>query len=262
MRTLLDQMHREVLVPEHPVRIVSLVPSQTELLADLGLADRVVGITRFCVHPRQWFLEKPRVGGTKDASLKRIAALQPDLIIANKEENTQEIVERCSALAPVWVSDIQNLADALQIIAQVGALTQKEVLAQEIHQKIKVSFADLKPVSKPLKVAYLIWKNPWMAASGATFIGDMLRRLGLENVFEHATQRYPSFELNDPVFQQAEVVLLSSEPYPFKVAHIATLQATLPKARILLVDGELFSWYGSRLVKSAGYFKTLQQALF
>lgn len=258
MRTLLDQMHREVLVPERPVRIVSLVPSQTELLADLGLENEVVGITRFCIHPRHWFLMKQRVGGTKDVKTARVAALQPDLIIANKEENSPEIVANLSPIAPVWVSDIQDLDGALEMIAQIGQLTQKESVAKEIHHKINSQFASLKPLQTPKKVAYLIWQNPWMAASGATFIGDMLRRMGLENVFENHALRYPSFALTDPDFQQAEIVFLSSEPYPFKESHIATLQAALPHAKILLADGELFSWYGSRLLQSVHYFQSLQ----
>ncbi|MEZ4888966.1 MAG: helical backbone metal receptor [Chitinophagales bacterium] len=255
-----DQMGNQICLHQiPPQRIVSLVPSQTELLYDLGLGDKVVGITKFCVHPQQWFQSKNRVGGTKNFHIDRIEALKPDLIIGNKEENTKEGIEALQQHFPVWMSDIQTFADALQMIEKVSVLVGKAQEGKRLLQQIEAAFADLQRFSlqkERKKVLYLIWQNPFMAVGSETFIDEMLTICGFENVLKPQS-RYPTLTHKDLQNLSPELLLLSSEPYPFKTKHIAALQTLLPHTQIRLVDGELFSWYGSRLLKAAPYLKKL-----
>ncbi|MDC7999339.1 ABC transporter substrate-binding protein [Gilvibacter sediminis] len=241
-----------------PQRIVSLVPSQTELLVDLGLTDNIVGLTKFCVHPEHLRKSKTVIGGTKKVNKEKIEALAPDIIIANKEENTQEIVESLGELAPVWVSDIYTVEDSLEFIAAMGALFNKNSIADQLIASIngeREQFRAHIKDQKRLKVAYLIWKNPFMAAGQATFIGDLMRENGFENMIEDPEGRYP--EVSHELLTQADLVLLSSEPYPFKQEDAAQLSAQLHKP-VKLVDGEYFSWYGSRLKDAYAYFKQMR----
>ena len=252
-----DQLNREVHIPFPPKRIVSLVPSQTELLYELGLREEVVGITKFCVHPDEWFCHKKRIGGTKKLNLEAIAALQPDLIIGNKEENERTQIEALQALYPVWMSDVQNLEDAEEMIGRIGAIVNKANEAAALVFQIRQSFEALK-VSKERRTAYFIWRKPYMVAAADTFINDMLKRAGFINVFGHLS-RYP--EVDKAMLREAdpEVILLSSEPYPFQEKHAEKLRIQCPDAIICFVDGELFSWYGSRLLYSATYFRNLHR---
>lgn len=239
-----------------PKRIVSLVPSQTELLFDLGLETETVGITRFCVHPKSWSDSKEKTGGTKTVNIEKIHQLKPDLIIANKEENVKEQIEALTADYPVWISDVNNFEDALQMIADIGSLTGRSAVANSLIGQIKKNFDELPAIRKPVKTAYLIWRNPYMTVGGDTFINDMLRTCGFENIFSNET-RYP--EINTATLQIAncQLLLLSSEPYPFKQKHIDELILQLPGTKIILADGEFFSWYGSRMLRSPAYFNEL-----
>lgn len=255
----IDQMGRKVLVPVRALRIVSLVPSQTELLVDLGLSDRLVGITKFCVHPENLRREKTVIGGTKKVNFEKIRALQPDLIIGNKEENNQSDIEALEKEFPVWMSDIFHLEDSLQFIAMIG-----EVLAVPVEPmitQIKANFQALEaaiPVeSTPPRVVYLIWNNPTMLAGQHTFIDDMLRRLGWQN--NSPKPRYPEVEPSE--WDNPDYILLSSEPYPFKEEHCIKFREQFPGAKVLLVDGEYFSWYGSRLLKAPAYFQLVLEEL-
>lgn len=268
-RVFTDQMNRRVEVEWPPQRIVSLVPSQTELLYDLGLHNEVVGQTLFCIHPVQMHKEKPRVGGTKNFKQDAIAALSPDLIIGNKEENDQSGIEALAQLYPVWMSDIQTLDDSLDMITQIGSLVNRTEKAQSIAFDIQQSFNSLEAATNPQspipnpksKSLYLIWRKPWMAAGHHTFINDMLHRLGFANVVEAFDSRYPEVTETHLQQLQPDIIFLSSEPYPFKEKHIEELKALCPQAVVHLVDGELFSWYGSRLLHSAAYFKELLSSL-
>jgi ABC-type Fe3+-hydroxamate transport system substrate-binding protein len=254
-----DMTGRRISLEAPPLRIVSVVPSQTELLYDLGLEEEVVGITRFCIHPREWFRNKQRIGGTKQLHLDKIAALQPDLILANKEENTKSEIEALAAQFPVWISDIGNLEEALQMIREVADITGKSEAGKVLANRISSGFAALiPPVQQQKKVAYFIWRNPWMTVGRDTFIHDMLGRCGWTNVYEDLS-RYPATTLEELAARKPDLVLLSSEPYPFKEQHIAELRELLPDAAIQLADGEMFSWYGSRLTKAPAYFRELLQ---
>jgi ABC-type Fe3+-hydroxamate transport system substrate-binding protein len=254
-----DQLSREILLPGIPKRIISLVPSQTEWLFDLGLDTEVVGITKFCVHPEHWFRNKTRVGGTKTVKTELVASLQPDLIIANKEENVQEQIEALEKIAPVWISDISNIKEAFVMMQDIGEITGTSLKAGTLIDEIKKGFDTLPSLAtKKYRTAYLIWKDPYMSVGGDTFINDLLRVGGFENVLSDQT-RYPEVTAAELRSKNTELVFLSSEPYPFKQKHIDELQAELPGINILLVDGEIFSWYGSRMKYAAAYMRELFQ---
>lgn len=250
-------MGRQLELPALPKRIVSLVPSQTELLFDLGLADRIVGVTKFCIHPKKQVKAKTIVGGTKNFKFDVIDQLQPDLIIGNKEENYKQGIEQLQAKYPVWMSDIYTLQDSLEMMAQLGEITGTQTIAKQLTQTIATGFNQLQPAQPTIATAYFIWRKPYMAVGGNNFIDAILQHCGFSNVFS-GLDRYP--EITAEQLQQAnpKLVLLSSEPYPFQEKHIAEFQAMCPQATIKVVDGEMFSWYGSRLAKAPAY---LQQVI-
>jgi ABC-type Fe3+-hydroxamate transport system substrate-binding protein len=262
MPIFIDQLNRKIELPASPKRIISLVPSQTELLFDLGLRDEVVGITKFCIHPDEWFRSKTRVGGTKKFDFEKIKALEPDLIIGNKEENEQTQIEALMELYPVWMSDINTLKDAFDMITSIGTLVNKRQEAVNLKLEIEYAFNSFLSQQSEKKVlnktvAYFIWNEPYMVAGHDTFINEMLSMCGLKNVFTHKESRYPEVSSEELATINPELILLSSEPFPFKEKHVQTIQNICPKALIKIVDGELFSWYGSRLKKSPDYFKSL-----
>lgn len=242
-----------------PRRIVSLVPSLTELLADFGLDDEVVGLTRFCVHPSGWKARKQIVGGTKNVRVERVEALQPDLIIANKEENTKADVEALQTIAPVHLTDIGTVTESLDAIKTLGVRVGRKEAAEALAETIAARFAAL-PIAEPLRVLYLIWRNPYMTIGGDTFIHDVMQRGGFQNVFGDTT-RYPAITPEQIMAANPDLVMLSSEPYPFKEKHIAELRTWLPDTPMHLVDGELFSWYGSRIVHTPAYLRALRNNL-
>ncbi|MBV1924744.1 MAG: ABC transporter substrate-binding protein [Flavobacteriaceae bacterium] len=252
-----DQLNREITLSKTPTRIISLVPSQTELLVDLGLRKQLVGITKFCVHPKNLREEITVVGGTKKANYNKIKRLSPDLIICNKEENTLEMVEELQKIAPVWISDIETIEESLEMIHLLGEVfnvaEKAEKMIAEVHVEMMEfhNFISDFPVKK---VAYLIWKNPYMGVGNKTFIQDLLILNKFENILQNETSRYPEISLEN--LKEAELILLSSEPYPFKEKDLVELKKALQK-EVLLVDGEYFSWYGSRLKDAFTYFKTL-----
>jgi ABC-type Fe3+-hydroxamate transport system substrate-binding protein len=248
-----DQMGQHIYLINVPKRIISLVPSQTELLYELNLADQVVGITRFCVHPNHWKNEKTIVGGTKKFNFDKIDALHPDLIIGNKEENYPEGIARLKKQYPVWMSDVNNYADALAMIRSVGEITNRSEQAGTLTQQIELGFDTFQKTDSPRRVLYFIWKNPWMVVGTNTFIDAMLKQIGFINCASDFT-RYPVIEEDTFSELKPEVILLPSEPYPFSEKHIHQLEDQFPGTKIKLVDGEYFSWYGSRLKHAPQYF--------
>jgi ABC-type Fe3+-hydroxamate transport system substrate-binding protein len=244
-------------------RIISTVPSQTEFLYDLGLEEAVIGITKFCIYPNDWFQNKTRIGGTKDFKMDTIKALNPDLIIGNKEENRREQIEELQQYFAVWISDIVTVDDALQMMQTIGELVDKQKKANAIVQEIiaKKQNFDLKYATKKrLKVAYFIWREPYMIAANDTYIHEMLAIFGADNVFGHQ-KRYPEIDLADLVNYDLDAIFLSSEPYPFQEKHFKEFQAVCPNVKIILVNGEAFSWYGSRMLKAFDYFEELREVL-
>jgi len=247
-----DQMGRKVAVPEKPLRIVSIVPSQTELLVDLGLKDRLVGITKFCVHPVGLKKEVTLVGGTKKLNFDKIRELKPDLIIGNKEENFYDDIVQLEKEFPVWMSDIYTLEDSFEFMQLIGEVVGVET--ESLVNRIRTEFDALERAvaGLPWKTAYyLIWNKPTMLAGSNTFIDDMLQRLHLKNIAP--APRYPEIEWSETT-PKPDVILLSSEPFPFKEKHCAELRERFPDAKVMLVDGEYFSWYGSRLLGAPKYF--------
>lgn len=263
-KSFTDQMGREVTINFPPKRIVSIVPSQTELLFDLGLDSEIIGLTKFCIHPIEKFAGCTKVGGTKKLNIDLIKDLKPDLIIGNKEENTQGDIEELAEHCPVWMSDIYDLDDAIETITQIGELVNRVPEAAYLNHLISAGFNDLKTLALQnninKRVAYLIWRKPYMAAGKNTFINNLLVTNGMVNVIQQ--ERYPEITLEKLKDLNCELVLLSSEPYPFAEKHIAEMRAALPDSRVLLVDGEMFSWYGSRLVKAVQYFFEFQKELY
>lgn len=257
-----DQLKRTLILDHTPKRIISLVPSQTELLVDLGLRASIIGVTKFCVHPNNLRHEKAVVGGTKQIHFDKIKVLNPDIILCNKEENTQEMIKELETIAPVHISDIYNLSDAFELIEMYGELFSVEKKSKSLIQNIKKAQQEFSKVIKSqpkLKVVYFIWKTPWMVVANNTFVDAMLSVNNFENYFGNL-KRYPEIQLNE-IGKEIDVILLSSEPFPFKTEHIEPLKKRFPKAKVVLVDGEFFSWYGSRLKSAFYYFKELHLSL-
>ena len=243
-----------------PQKIISLVPSQTELLSYLGLEKETIGITKFCVHPEEWFHTKTRIGGTKNADIETIIALNPDLILCNKEENVKEQVEILAEKFPVYMSDVNTYTQALQMIADVGKLTGKTDQASTLTNLIIAQFETLENEAQKIRAAYFIWKDPYMTIGGDTFISDMMEKAGFENIYKDRG-RYPEINMEEFKKLQPEIILLSSEPYPFQEKHITEIKSILQGVQILLVDGEMFSWYGSRMRCAPGYFTDLRKQI-
>ncbi|TXH58871.1 MAG: cobalamin-binding protein [Bacteroidia bacterium] len=238
------------------MRIISLVPSLTELLFHLGLNDEVVGITKFCIHPKNWLHTKTHIGGTKNIHIDTIKGLQPSLVIANKEENVKDQIEEIQHFTEVLLTDIDTIDQALEAIVQIGNAVNKSFEAKELAHVLaeKIRSNKMPLVSK--KALYFIWKVPYMVAAKNTFIDEMMRLAGFENGLKDA-ERYPIVSEEEIKAIQPDYILLSSEPYPFKEKHIEAFQKITPSAKIILVDGEMFSWYGNRMLLAVEYFKQL-----
>lgn len=231
-------------------RIISLVPSLTELLIDLGLEEQLVGRTRFCVHPDEKVKNIPIVGGTKNPRLDKIYDTDPDLIIANKEENRPQDIKQLMDDFEIEVTDITTIEDALITIHELGQKLNVSSRARDLISEIQQRL-DNRPDKRELRTAYLIWKDPWMSVGNDTYIHDVLKHWNLSNVFADKT-RYPKFNLDELKSYNPDLVLLSSEPYPFKEKHLAQVEEACPAARVLLVEGEWFSWYGSHMKHAFG----------
>lgn len=256
-----DQTGRVIKIKTPARRIVSVVPSQTELLEALGLEEEVVGITKFCIHPERWFRSKQRIGGTKTLHVDHILELEPDLVIANKEENEKEQILELAGQIPVWISNVNSLKEAYDMILSVGELTATQPLAQNLVFEIKQQFNTLQRLREQRSVAYLIWNDPLMVAGGSTFIDKMLDLCGLENIFRNAQGRYPEVSHEELKGKAPDLIFLSSEPFPFGKKHAAKFETLFPDSRVMLVDGELFSWYGSRLKHAPVYLNGLLNSI-
>ncbi len=261
MKLLIDQLGFSHKFENSPTRIISLVPSQTELLCDLGLEENIVGITKFCMYPFNLKSIKTIVGGTKKVNYKLVKDLNPDIIIANKEENTKEIVDELSKICTVWVTDIITIDDNKKMIEDFGQLFNKRIEAQKWIDKINFSYQEFQKFIKDVsskKVAYFIWANPYMVAGKDTFINEMLKLNKFENIYQNLEERYPEISIQKMRIQgDPDLVLLSSEPFPFKDEHAFEVGRYTHHAKTIFVDGEMFSWYGTRIVKAFEYFKKL-----
>lgn len=233
------------------MKVVSLVPSITEALFDLGLTENeVIGRTKFCIHPEDRVKNVQVIGGTKNINIDKIKALKPDLILANKEENIKEQVEALMDDFKVLVTNVETIEDNYYLLKTLGNTFNKEEKAQHFNLKIYDVLQQAK-LNSTVKAAYLIWKNPYMTVGSDTFIHKILAEIGFENIFKDKT-RYPEIQMED--LADAEVIMLSSEPFPFKEKHIEEMKAFYPDKKIMIVDGEAFSWYGTHIAKCGHYF--------
>lgn len=252
-----DDLGREISISFPPKRIISAVPSTTEFLFDLGLDTNVISKTRFCKYPKGKIERLPNIGGTKNLHIDKIRLLNPDLILANEEENNKEQIESMLDEFPVYVCKVRSYDDAIQNILNTGKITGAEPKSYEIANRIHADFSQLPIIDKPLRVLYLIWKDPYMAVGTDTFINSMLEKCGFTNAIEHLEERYPKLTTNDITDLNPDLIFLSSEPYPFSSIHFEEIQELSPKTKIEIVDGEMFSWYESHLAKAGDYFKEL-----
>ncbi len=255
-----DQLNRQILLKDSPQRIISLVPSITYTLSDFQLNDNVVGITRFCKFLPYSKKEKTIIGGTKDIKIDRIKSLKPDIILANKEENTKEIVEQLERIAPVFVSDIKNFEDNLVFLEKIGKIFDKEILAKYFINKLYSLQNLLNSHKKNKKSVYLIWKNPWMTIGGDTYINEMMKLSGFDNLYKDK-KRYPVTDIKEMKKLNPELILLSSEPFPFKVKHQRELQEIFPNTEVKLVEGEAFTWFGTYPLKGLKYLSELNKKI-
>ena len=241
------------------MRIVSLVPSFTELLFDLEMDSDIIGITRFCIHPSSKVKNVTKIGGTKNIKIQKIIELKPDLVIANKEENSKDDIIELSKECPVWVTEIYNLKDTIDMIVALGKKTNSITKANQLVSEISMEFDTLRRTkpTKEKRVAYVIWNNPIMLAGKGTFINEMLKELNWVNIVQHSGSRYPETTLNELNEMAPEILILSSEPFPFTQKHISEFEKYLPSTKVILADGEMFSWYGSHLKKAPSYFSQL-----
>lgn len=252
-----DHLLRKVNLSRYPKSIISLCPSVTETLISLGLMDRISGRTRFCIHPKEKVQHIPRIGGTKSVHYDKIELLQPDLILAVKEENTQEIVENLSKYYPVFVIDINKVEDGVEMIRLLGQLTQVEEKAEALSQEILKSWDSLRNYKHSTSVLYMIWQNPFMLVGNDTYIDHVLTYCNFENLGRKFQGRYPTVDETSISSLEPDYLFLSSEPFPFRDKHVKTFQALLPNTKIKLVDGEMFSWYGSRMLAASFYIQQL-----
>lgn len=256
-----DDLGREITIPFPPKRIISTVPSTTEFLFDLGFGDRVISRTRFCKYPADKIAKLPNIGGPKDLYFDKINLLNPDLILANEEENNKKQIEDLAEKFPVYVCKVRNYEEALENILNTGRIIGAEPKSFEIANKINADFAQLPSNSNSLSVLYLIWKDPYMAVGKDTFINSMIEKCGFKNAIEDLDSRYPKLSPEKIINLNPDLIFLSSEPFPFNQKHIQDIQNLLPNTKIELVDGEMFSWFESHLLKAGKYFKDLIQKI-
>jgi ABC-type Fe3+-hydroxamate transport system substrate-binding protein len=255
MISVIDQMGKTVTLNGTPQRIVSLVPSQTELLYYLGLIP--VGQTVFCIHPSDKFKSANKIGGTKNLNIDAIRALNPDLIIGNKEENNKDQINVLEQEFPVWMSDVNSLDDAYEMIYKVGLITGKLDKVEKLNGEILAQFNRLiTPKSAKPTVLYLIWDKPYFGVGNNTFIHDILSKAGLLNVLE-SSSRYPELDDESIFKMNPDYIFLSSEPFPFAEKHLDLIQSKFSASKVILVDGEAFSWYGNRLLDTPQYIEKI-----
>jgi len=243
-------------------RIVSLVPSITELVCELGLADRLVGRTGFCIHPKEALKRIPKVGGTKSVNLEKVRRLAPTHAIVNVDENRKETADALAAFVPnVIVTHPLAPLDNLALYRQIGDAFGKQREAEDLCARFELIYRDVvKKTFSRKRVLYLIWKGPWMTVSRDTYVSRTLALFGLQTLPESAGTRYPEISLEEPWLEEVDFVLLSSEPYRFQEKHLEEISAILNKPAHL-IDGEMTSWYGSRAIRGLRYLSGFSATL-
>lgn len=254
-----DQIGHSFKLEKPAERVVCLVPSITELIYQLK-PKALIGVTSFCTHPSHLRKNITVVGGTKTPNVEQIISLNPNLVICNKEENTEQDVLHLQKCVATYTSDVKTLTEAQKMIADVGQLLGRSEECKVLNQEIELGFSGLQ-TQKPFKVAYLIWDKPLMVAGNNTFINHMINQLNWQNVFANKPDRYFEINREDLINSKADLILLSSEPYPFKEKNKKQFEKEFPEFKTVLVDGRMFSWYGSCLVSATKYFNQLTKYL-
>ena len=257
-RIYVDHLKRTIILNDYPKRVISIVPSITELIINLGLKHLLIGITNYCIHPQKETDLIRKIGGTKTPKIDLILDLAPDIVIANKEENKMSDIEVISKHTSVWVSDINSYEDNFKLIIELGKLFNKNSEATTLCAVIKNNWRKV-PEFKSKSCLYFIWRNPYMLAGKDTFINSVLAKSGFENLISQ--NRYPTQNIDELSSLSPELILLSTEPYCFKEKHISEFRKLFPNAIIKIVDGELFSWYGSRQKLLPSYLIKLKKSL-
>jgi ABC-type Fe3+-hydroxamate transport system substrate-binding protein len=252
-----DDLGRKICLSTPPSKAVSLCPSITETIFSLAPPQKVAGVTKFCIRPHHLIKDIPKVGGTKTVDISKIENLAPDLIIAEKEENTKETIEILEKKYNVIVFNVESYEDALNMIHKLGVIFDNTQKAQEISNHIKRLFALIPRVNNK-KVLYFIWRKPYMVAGKNTYISSILEKLGFKNaILPFSSSRYPILENLENISLETDYIFLSSEPYPFNERHRQELSMYFQNSKIMLVDGQMFSWYGVRMIEAALYFNKL-----
>ena len=251
---LTDDIKRTVNFLSPPATIVSLCPSVTETLCDLGLSEKIIGITDYCIHPKDIVKNINKVGGTKTVSITKVKTLKPEIIFAVKEENSKKTIKILSEIFPCYVFDINSFSDALKMINTLGEIFSKTKNATSLSENIVKAFSKIQVTKQHVDYLYFVWKNPWMVAGNNTYIESLLSKFYLKNIINKS--KYPKIELKN-ISSDPQIIFLPSEPYKFSKTDKMELQKVFPKSKILLVNGEMFSWYGSRMVKAAVYIEKL-----
>jgi ABC-type Fe3+-hydroxamate transport system substrate-binding protein len=246
-----------------PVRIVSLVPSLTELVCDLGLSAHLVGRTGFCIHPKNLVRNIPKVGGTKTVDIDKVRSLEPTHVLVNIDENEKPLAEALAKFVPnLIVTHPLSPLDNLALYRLLGGLFRRAEEAESLCARFQTAYDALKAVRYRLRTAlYLIWKDPWMTVSRDTYISRTLALAGLVTLPTDAAARYPEFSMDAPWVRDAQVLLLSSEPYMFRERHVAELSRAFPDKPVQLIDGEMTSWYGSRAIEGLGYLRDFRRSI-
>lgn len=265
---LIDAMGTEHAPATGVVRIVSLVPSITELLFSLGLQENLVGRTGFCIHPKGLVRRVSKVGGTKTVDVAKVRKLGATHLVVNIDENPRPVVEELASFVPhVIVTHPIDPEDNVGLYRLLGGIFGRESRAEELAAEFQRELALTLDATSDLereKVLYLIWKSPWMTVSRDTYISRMLDLVGWDTVPEQAHSRYPSVELSARTLLDVKVVLLSTEPYSFVDRHLAEIAAEFPPQahpQVALIDGGMTSWYGSRAIEGLRYLRELRRAL-
>lgn len=260
MQTVVDCLGREITLPKNISRIVSLVPSISELIYDLNVEDKLVGVTKFCVHPKYFQIEKTVIGGVQDFDIEKIKELNPDVVFASKDENFEDEIAELEKFVPVYVTDVKNINEAKQMISNFGDLLNRRNEATKILMKIDLQLSDLSKITDDLLYrsgAYLVWNEPWVAAGKETFVDSMLKLIKVDNVFSNLNERYPMVTGANIHLGNPDIVMLPTEPFKFEDQQAMEISAHTHDAATFFVDGEVFAWYGSRLVKSIDQLKLL-----
>ena len=247
-----------------PVRIVSLCPSTTETLIDFGLAAQLVGVTRFCIHPADIVRGIEKVGGTKNPDLDRIRALRPDLVLFNEEENRKDDYDRLRGDVKVDATIVRRVQDVPAHLRHLGRLTGTEAQAQARAEQVEAARARLaraRTSATGFRYAYLIWRRPYMAVGGDTYVSDLFAEAGGKNVFEGAKDRYPEIDVAGLRAARPEVVFLSDEPFPFKPKHAAELTVEAPELRTQLIGGDDCCWHGVRTLRGLSLMQRLIESM-